>query len=538
MLHVMGKQLFICTLLVAITLMPVATTHAVSQQARVVINEIQTESSIDANQEFIELVNISNSTVDLSGWTLQYRAATGTTWAEKALLSGELYARGSIIIATQGYLSEVASFFWTQAGGVMAATGGNIRLLPANSVIAEDTVAWGTGAYGELAAAGKAPKGSSIQRKFIDQTAQDTDSNYFDFEVVIPSPQSSNIPPVDQPGSTSSDPQVVDPPLTSPSDPVPVVTDPVPDTTIQIEQPTEPAPTENQPDTTSTDPSVVDPIVVPQEVPTQPDPAQTAPDAQPDPITQPPVSLPALQPLVINELMIDPASPLLDAQDEWIELYNPNNAAFSLVGYKLQTGGTFSHSYSFPEGNIPPYRYAVFRSSQTELQLSNTSGAVRVMDPEGMISGTVVTYDESETGNSFALDNSGNWLWTTTPTPETVNVFTIKQELLPPVKVSTKSSVQKGTSTTQKVTTPKTAPTSTAKKASAASVKSTKSNASPSAPTAFATSESAPSHPVALAGFALLAVGYALYEYREDFANKLRLAKRYLETWRGRRASL
>ena len=60
------------------------------QTARILITELQTESLTDSNEEFIEITNISGETIDLSGWTIQYRAASGTSWSDKAVLSGYL----------------------------------------------------------------------------------------------------------------------------------------------------------------------------------------------------------------------------------------------------------------------------------------------------------------------------------------------------------------------------------------------------------------------------------------------------------------
>lgn len=502
---------------------------------RVLINEIQTELD-DANQEFVELVNVSTDDIDLSGWTLQYRAATGTTWTEKAVLSGILYPKGTIVVASQAYLADTASFFWSQAGGVLAATGGNIRLMPANSIAPEDAVAWGTGVYGEAIAAAKAPKGSSLQRKLMQGVPQDTDDNSIDFETVPPSPTKLNVAPVDS-SDPSTDPGTV--PDTTESDPnaTPENPDTIPD----------PAETTTPDGNTDTDPGGESTVEPPAQDPSaegtgtsgQEQNSTPLPDATPAPEVPAPA---LLLPLVINELMIDPASPQTDADDEWVELYNPNSSQFPLDGYRVQTGSTFSHSYTFSGGVVEPYGYVTVYSGASNISLSNSSGAARIMSPEGLVDGQIVLYEESEEGNTYAMQQNGEWLWTTTPTPNGENVFTIKQELIPPL--ATKTTAPKTSTKTvpktvaPKVTTVKTATEST-KKATSSSSKTTKSTTSQSAtvpPTSL--SESTPSHPAALAGFGLLAVGYALYEYREDITNKVRIARRYLEARRIRRASL
>ncbi|MGB9377387.1 MAG: lamin tail domain-containing protein, partial [Mycobacteriales bacterium] len=40
--------------------------------------------------DFIELFNRSNSSVDISGWAVQYGSATGTTWAGPTLAAATL----------------------------------------------------------------------------------------------------------------------------------------------------------------------------------------------------------------------------------------------------------------------------------------------------------------------------------------------------------------------------------------------------------------------------------------------------------------
>ena len=68
-------------------------------------------------------------------------------------MSGTLFISSSIIISTQAYNVAGSTFFWTASGGQLAATGGNIRILAPEQELAEDTLALGTGIYGETTAA-------------------------------------------------------------------------------------------------------------------------------------------------------------------------------------------------------------------------------------------------------------------------------------------------------------------------------------------------------------------------------------------------
>ena len=300
-----AKALASSLLVLLLTVSPSMLARAESiPSPRVLISEIQTESSTDANQEFVELINVSGDAVDLSGWVVQYRAASGTSWADKALLSGLLYPNGSIVVSTQGYLLDVSSFFWTQAGGVLAATGGNVRLLPANSITPEDIVAWGTGIYGETVAASKAPKGSSINRKSVAGLFQDTNNNSQDFETLTPSPRYINVAPAVVEPPTPVVPEIV--PVVGPilpvliPDPLPTP-DPLSETPVATDpEPVAQVPAQNDQSTPPIPPSLetlpnTPPVEVPAEVlPTNevPDTPAITPDVTPDPVLATPAQPP------------------------------------------------------------------------------------------------------------------------------------------------------------------------------------------------------------------------------------------------------
>src|SRR4029079_8523242 len=90
----------------------------------------------------------------------------------------------------------------------------------------------------------------------------------------------------------------------------------------------------------------------------------------------------------LRELLPTPASPLTDADDEFIELYNPNDRAFDLSGYILESGLTTKHRYTSAAGSsLAPQSFGAFFSADTGLSLSNASGQVRLLDPLGNLLG-------------------------------------------------------------------------------------------------------------------------------------------------------
>lgn len=222
--------------------------------------------------------------------------------------------------------------------------------------------------------------------------------------------------------------------------------------------------------------------------------------------------------VLITELLPNPASPATDADDEYIELYNNSDNSVLLAGYKLQTGLSYSYSYTFTNEVIQPFSYAVFYSLGTNLTLINTSGKARLLAPNGAMQSETSEYSNAASGASWQLYGE-TWDWTDLPTPNAQNIK-------PAVDANNTSS----TSATKKAA----ASTGTAKSKSNAvkSATSTKSakDSTALAKTSYSTPKSdgskLPANPLVLAGVGVIAVGYMVYEYRHDFANKFRQLKR------------
>ncbi len=200
----------------------------------------------------------------------------------------------------------------------------------------------------------------------------------------------------------------------------------------------------------------------------------------------------------ISEVLPNPASPQIDADDEFIELYNSNNNSFNLSGFILQVGTTTVHKYSFPDGtHMDPHQFMAFYSSDTGLSLSNTDGQVKLLEPGGNVLGQTDEYTSAKDGYAW-VPADGLWQWTTTPTANAANIITT-----PPLS---KSAVKSATTT-------KSAKSSKAK-TKATPIKTSSNSFSSGTPASSL-------HPAILAGIGSLAVIYALYEYRNDLANQL-----------------
>ncbi len=212
----------------------------------------------------------------------------------------------------------------------------------------------------------------------------------------------------------------------------------------------------------------------------------------------------------ITELLPNPTGTGNDDTDEFIELYNPNDTEFHLVGYALQTGTTTKHKYVFPDGTVlPPKSFTAFNSANTGLSLSNTSGQAELLDPAGASLGVTSQYDTAKDGLTWALADN-KWYWTAVATPNAANVIQ---------QASTQSKI-KSTTKTSSSSAVKGASTSASGTANAA--KTTEAAATGNA----ADAQKAPIHPYILAAIGALAVGYGVYEYRHDLGNRLHELRR------------
>jgi len=218
----------------------------------------------------------------------------------------------------------------------------------------------------------------------------------------------------------------------------------------------------------------------------------------------------------ITELLPNPNGTGNDASDEFIELYNPNAAAFDLSGFSLQVGTTSLHTYKFAAGTrLPPNGFTAFYSTTTHLSLSNTGGQVKLLDPFGNSIAATDSYRTAKNGQAWALAN-GKWYWTTKLTPGAANV--INQPPVAGKKAATK------TSGSGKAAASKSA--AKAKAVKAAKTLAGKNSAEPS---------TTPIHLRALALVAVAALLYGAYEYRADLANRVYQLRSYLRAgWANR----
>ena len=452
----------------------------------IVISEIQTGGLTSASEEFIELFNTSAEPIDISAWRLEYfsaSAANFNTPSRVIILHGILQPGKYYLAASTDYLTDLAYESFT---ATLAKTGGHVRLSSpdpndTSKLITQDLVGWGeTATHPEGLAAAVPAGGTSLQRK-LDTEGHfiDSNNNSLDFDVNnVPTPQADNFIPE------------VDPEL-----------EPVP--SPELETPVTEEPTAETQNTEESAPA-----------------AETAATE-----TTP------LLPIRINELLPNPAPPQTDDKDEFIELYNPNNEALDLAGYKLQSGNSFSYSHTFDSESIEPLSYLVLYVDDSGLLLANSGGKARLINPAGQIVNETNPYEDADDGDAWMFDGSA-WQWTTTPTPGAQNQLTA--EALPEVKSA---------ATIKKIIAAKAPKKTTAKKPKTSAAKKPKAAKKTAATTARSEyqdppdtpTQIAPLHPMVLAGIGGLTLIYSAYEYRFDALNRLHRFKKYREARRALR---
>jgi len=152
--------------------------------------------------------------------------------------------------------------------------------------------------------------------------------------------------------------------------------------------------------------------------------------------------------LIISELMPDPASPLSDTNDEWIELYNEGGEAVNIGGCILadtqKTGST--HEYKIPNATLAPGGFIVFYSKNTKISLNNDGDSARILSPDKKVIFDTQNYGKAKAGQSWAYDGE-KWFWTVAPTAGALNIIDIAEETS-----SSKSSSKKASSAKKKST--------------------------------------------------------------------------------------
>jgi hypothetical protein len=158
--------------------------------------------------DFVELFNGGTAAVDVSGWTIQYATAAGTSWTPTPL-AGTIAPGGYLLVGLASGGTAGSALPTPDVSGTtnIAASGGKIALVRDQTPLScgaaagscsaiasvEDLV--GYGAAADFEGSGSAPSTSATQADVrAAGGCSDTDDNAADFAAEAPSPRSSASP--------------------------------------------------------------------------------------------------------------------------------------------------------------------------------------------------------------------------------------------------------------------------------------------------------------------------------------------------------
>ena len=156
--------------------------------------------------DYVELFNRGTSSVDLTGWTLQYASAASTSWSPTALSGTIAPGRAYLVQLASGGTNGAALPVADATGTTnLAATGGKVAIVDDTTALAcgaaagscataagiADFVGYGGAADYEGSAAAPAPDATSAIARAAGGCT-DTDSNTDDFATTAPAPANSS----------------------------------------------------------------------------------------------------------------------------------------------------------------------------------------------------------------------------------------------------------------------------------------------------------------------------------------------------------
>lgn len=414
-----GGNYFFCLLLAIYQMYIIVPTAHATVSSNVVIAQMYPGATGVATQEFIELYNTADTAVDITGWCVSYVPSSGSNPSKLGCITAP-DASTHLWLKAGGYATFISNEYKTAHGGTadvvfssgISATAGHIRLTDAGGAEI-DRLGWGSATNPETTAVAAPANGKSLQRKTATVGYQDTDDNSFDFQAATPSLHASDvyevviiidvcpniaeiqsIMPSGYLADTSGDCQV--------------------DSCLNIAGLQISVPDQYDADTNGicTAHDECDNISGVQSVIPQNMIRTGLNDCAWDVV-----------PLVLSELL--PNAVGSDTGNEFIEIYNPTDRTIDLSLYSVKVGVGGEKTYAFPIGaTIAPGEYRTFNDSVMKFTLVNTYSRVVLTAIDGTLLGDSGLYDSPQEGYSWSFIDGG-WHFTNRPTPGSENLASL-----------------------------------------------------------------------------------------------------------------
>lgn len=318
-----------------------------------------------SQQEFVQLFNAGPSAEEVTNWCLKYSSSTTVACLtpNASNLKLLLAAQQAVLIGSPQFYTAQPSIlqdFSFSTSSNLAATNGSLYLQNANGQEI-DRVGWGNGLAENTALAGDLQGGKIFQRK-KDTTTNlfiDTNNNAQDFEVAsLPASLESHG----------------------------IVEEEIPDVCPNLPDFQGSVPEGYQLDGD-------DCVAIPLESRT----------------------------LQITEMLPDAIGS--DEDNEFIEVHNPYNEPIALEDYRLFVGPNYEKSYSFPDNlEISPGQYLAFYNWEVKFSLLNSSSRAKLVAPAGNLVSESESYTSTKEGVSWARFDDG-WKMSQKSTPGTENEY-------------------------------------------------------------------------------------------------------------------
>jgi hypothetical protein len=414
----------------------------------VVISQVQLGTSLSASNEFIELYNNASTDTDITNWCLYYASSTSAQNGSKLACFTPDDINKYVYLPSHGFAFAISNQLAVSNpmlgsdllfAATLSGSAGHIRIIDSKANVI-DKLGWGTAVSPEVHPIATVLPGNVFKRKIEDtNTLKDTDDNSLDFEQVMPRTNYAygavyelqdlcyNIDGVQSivPDDYSID---VDSICTSPSI----------DICLNIDGLQAGIPSGYELDADWLCQADVCrnisglQLIVPPEKKVDADGNCLNHDYCSN-LAGIQLTVPGgyiadtqeacwldLLPLKINELL--PNAFGADSDNEFIELYNPNDEVVSLSSYQLKIGIGLPKLYLFPKGSIiEPYGYIVFSNADIAFTLLNSSSQVSLTSNDNQLIDVSPAYVDPPDGLAWA-SIEGIWEYTNQPTPGLHNI--------------------------------------------------------------------------------------------------------------------